>query len=596
MGAMALGGIAASLLCPLIPLIQCPRCRLQGAFLGCAIVAELTLFHITPFIAILIALLIGLSLGLLTTTLVAHLPHWTGSRHPLFKVGLGTGLGYLVCNFPLLFNASPIWIACVSIATSILGAACGFRKQTESASYRKPLRTFKQIPFGLALLWFTALVWLDSAAFFIIQNSPALKAGTWQGDLHLWRNGALHLVAALYAVWLLLRRGVATTLTLALLILGSACWLLENPAHLNLASLLYPVGVSLYSVALVAFPSILIQLQSSSQSQRGRRSGYLYALAGWVGSALGIGMAQNLHTVPIMFLFAAAALFLLPWLLNQTNAIRMQGFAIILVLLLAYGLNQLDTHTNSPTATSSSAVERGRHIYINEGCINCHSQYVRPNSPDELMWGPASQLEKIKAEQPPLIGNRRQGPDLSDVGTRRSAQWLRIHFLNPRYFSYNSPMPSYAYLFTDGRGNDLIVYMETLSSPEAVALLKSLDSSWQPQSNGNSDDVTAAGKTLFQHLCDTCHDAGGNARYNSRFKKIPPDLTTTAWAHIQNNASRDETRLQLMRIIKYGIPGTDMAGHEYLNDAQIEALADTVLSNHNAHRLRDNWNRIRNSD
>lgn len=575
MGAMAIGGIAASLLCPLIPLIQCPRCRLQGAFLGCALAAELTLFHISPLNAILIALLIGLSLGLLTTTLVAHLTRWTGLHHPLFKVGLGTGLGYLVCNFPPLFNASPILIAYVAIVVAFLGAACGFRKQIESPRDRKPLLTFKEIPFGLALLWFTALVWLDSAAFFIIQNSPALKAGTWQGDLHLWRNGLLHLGAALFSVWLLLRRGTATTLTMALVILAAACWLLESPAHLNLASLLYPIGVSLYSVALVAFPSIL--MLGTTQSLRERRSGYLYALAGWVGSALGIGMAQNLHTVPIAFLFVAAALFLLPWLLNQSSAIRLQGFAILVVLLLALGLNQFNNRWNlSPSV--SSAAERGRRIYINEGCINCHSQYVRPNSPDELMWGPASHLDQIQAEQPPLIGNRRQGPDLSDVGTRRSAQWLRIHFLNPRDISYNSPMPSYAYLFNDNRGGDLIAYMQSLSSPEGVAQLKSLESIWQPASNGNLIDAATEGKTLFQHLCATCHDAGGKARFYAGFNKIPPDLTTTTWAHVPSHATPQEQWLQLKRIIKFGVPGTNMAGHEYLNDAQVEALADYVLS------------------
>jgi cytochrome c oxidase cbb3-type subunit 2 len=193
------------------------------------------------------------------------------------------------------------------------------------------------------------------------------------------------------------------------------------------------------------------------------------------------------------------------------------------------------------------------------------------------MWGPASELEKIKAEQPPLIGNRRQGPDLSDVGTRRSAQWLRIHFLNPREISYKSPMPGYAYLFNDSRGDDLIAYLQTLSSPEAVAHLKTLESSWQPQSTENPAD-SAGGKTLFQHLCATCHDAGGNARFHSGFQKIPPDLTTTPWTHMQKNLSHEEMRIQLMRIIKFGVPQTDMAGHEYLDDAQISSLADYVLS------------------
>src|SRR5258708_35652032 len=106
----------------------------------------------------------------------------------------------------------------------------------------------KSVPFALVLVWLTALVWLDSAAFYIIQNSPWLKAGTWQGDLHLWRAGALHLAAALVSAWLLARRGVSLTLALALAAPGAACLLLLAPARLPLTAVLYPIGVSLYSV------------------------------------------------------------------------------------------------------------------------------------------------------------------------------------------------------------------------------------------------------------------------------------------------------------------------------------------------------------
>src|ERR1035437_4727550 len=64
---------------------------------------------------------------------------------------------------------------------------------------------------------FTALVWLDSAAFFIIQNTPALKAGTWEGTAHLWANGWLHLAAAIASAWFLRRRGLLTLLALSFL-------------------------------------------------------------------------------------------------------------------------------------------------------------------------------------------------------------------------------------------------------------------------------------------------------------------------------------------------------------------------------------------
>ena len=69
--------------------------------------------------------------------------------------------------------------------------------------------------FLLVLACFTALVWLDSAAFFIIQHTPALKKDTWEGTIHLWVNGGLHFAAALVSAWLLRRRGLEVTLAAA---------------------------------------------------------------------------------------------------------------------------------------------------------------------------------------------------------------------------------------------------------------------------------------------------------------------------------------------------------------------------------------------
>src|ERR1019366_1176921 len=147
------------------------------------------------------------------------------------------------------------------------------------------------------------------AAFFIIQNTPALKAGTWQGTFHLWANGLLHLAAALASAWFLRRRGLSPVLIAAFLALGVACLLLLDPNRALLASVFYPVGVSLYSVALVTYPSLLAP--ASSDADRGRKAGWIYAIGGWFGSAMGIGMAQNLGHVPLVFVLLAGATILL---------------------------------------------------------------------------------------------------------------------------------------------------------------------------------------------------------------------------------------------------------------------------------------------
>jgi cytochrome c oxidase cbb3-type subunit 2 len=106
----------------------------------------------------------------------------------------------------------------------------------------------------------------------------------------------------------------------------------------------------------------------------------------------------------------------------------------------------------------------GREVYIAEGCIHCHSQYVRPGTVDAERWGEARDPEFSRAQSPALIGNRRQGPDLMNVGLRLPRDWHRMHLRNPRSVSPTSIMPAYPHLFADGdpRGEALLDYLESL--------------------------------------------------------------------------------------------------------------------------------------
>jgi len=581
MGAMALGGIGTSLVAPRLRLWNCPDCRLQTGFIGCALTAFWALFPLNLVTAAGVALVIGLSLGLLTVTLVANLSLWMGLGRPLIKVGLGTGIAYLVCNVPWLFNARPAWIALTSGLCCVAALVVAARSPV---TYVPPsvveTGESKPVSFPLMLAWFTALVWLDSAAFFIIQNSPSLKAGAWQGDLHLWRTGIVHLAVALVSAWLLARRGLALTLTLALTALGGACLLLLDPLRGAAAAFLYPAGVSLYSVALVAYPSFL--MPSVSPAVRARRAGYLYAIAGWIGSALGIGMGRNLHHVPVAFVGLAAVLFVAPWIWDAIasgrfgKSAQMQALAVVLVLAVAFAVTLVVRPTIRPFANvpSDDAVERGRRVYIAEGCIHCHSQYVRPHTADVAMWGPATDLDAVRGQQPPLIGNRRQGPDLSEVGARRSPLWLRMHFIEPRDVSFQSPMPEYGYLFRNRRGDDLIAYLASLNDArhwEDVARWKPAPEVWQEAAHFD-------GGKLFSEHCATCHAPGGVARtkWAGSFRRLPPELAGDPLKHVSVNGGSLEIRMEIARIAKFGIQGTDMPGEEYLADDQIAAMANYV--------------------
>jgi len=486
MAAMALGGILFSLLTPRLEILnprpassarvrsalETPRTRLHLALIACAAAALLTLLPLNLPASIAVAFLIGAALGTLTVTLVTHLPLWIGATNPLLKVGLGTGLGYLLCNFPPLFTATAQTQAATAAILCLFGIVASAvsnepttpgapSSETASSSPKVGPKEPQLITFPLILLAFTALIWLDSAAFIIIQTTPTLKANTWQGTTHLYLNGLLHLLAALLSVYLLRRRGLATTLAAALLALATACLLLQDPHRAALASLFYPIGVSLYSVALVAYPAFLSP--AATLAQRARQAGLLYAIGGWFGSAMGIGMGQNLGHIPPLFVLAAATLILLPQLLQTRRRELLATTALLLIAACAWATQ----NSLTPTPQPLTQIQRGRQVYIAEGCINCHSQYIRPNTPDVLLWGPVQTLADLRAQRPPLIGNRRQGPDLSNVALRRSPRWLRAHQINPAALSHNSIMPPYSYLFrepdgTTTRGDDLIAYLETL--------------------------------------------------------------------------------------------------------------------------------------
>jgi cbb3-type cytochrome c oxidase subunit II len=570
MAAMAVGGISISLLVPRLKLWSSQRLRLRIAFFTCAIAAFFTLVSFGLAGAIAISSLIGAGLGLLTVTLVTDLRRWVGDRNPLVRVGLGTGVGYFLCNFQPLFNATPK-IQATTAALLCLAGMLVTLKQTDEAVFEEQIHPTPSVSFFRVLSCFTALVWLDSAAFFIIQNTPALKAVTWQGSIHLWTNGVLHLAAAIASAWLLRRRGFSETTSLAFLALATACLLLLSRDRVLLASVFYPIGVSLYSVALVAYPSLLSP--ASSVAARARQAGWIYAIAGWFGSAMGIGMGQNLGHVPIAFVLIAGAVILLPEFMGILRVRRREVAVTLAVLVAAYCIDRT-VNANHQTLPVLSQVERGRQVYISEGCINCHSQYVRPNTPDVLMWGPTRTVEGLRREQPPLIGNRRQGPDLAEVGSRRSPLWLKAHFSNPSQVSHGSFMPSYAYLFKDHRGDDLLAYLFSLQASD-ISEHRLSEKAWQPSPTALAQANVENGALLFRNYCVTCHTQQGQTRqlWLASFKRLPPDFNTGPFLYVLDSDSAQQRRERLAQIAKFGLPGTDMPGHEYFSDEEIASLS-----------------------
>jgi cytochrome c oxidase cbb3-type subunit 2 len=88
----------------------------------------------------------------------------------------------------------------------------------------------------------------------------------------------------------------------------------------------------------------------------------------------------------------------------------------------------------------------GRDVYIREGCVNCHSQMIRPFRAETERYGHYSVAGEFVYDRPFLWGSKRTGPDLARVGGRYSDEWHRVHLMNPRDLVPESNMPGYPWL------------------------------------------------------------------------------------------------------------------------------------------------------
>jgi len=537
---------------------------LIAGFMVCAVAAGAIAVGISEKYFHPVAVLIGLGTGVVTVTLAGLLRMTAGADRLGLVIGLGTGAAYAFCNLPAIFTATPSTQAWASLAIAGLGAV--------AASQMKPrlekcvVREFDYSRGGIALwtVLFFALVSLDSGAFYIIQNTPGLKEPTWSGEWRLEIIAAIHFAAAVLAGLAFDRRWTGRTVSFGATFLVMACALITFfPRWAEGGAFLYASAVSVYSVALVFY---------SSESSRPSVAAIVYAVAGWVGSAVGIGLAEHHHALPAWLIGTAggviATVLSLRLIFFRRNLLRGAGVAGALVLIGSTAAPKLE-------AQDRALIAQGRAVFISEGCIHCHSQYVRPASPDEDRWGPAASVSAGLQSSPPLFGNRRQGPDLQNVGNRRSAEWNRVHLISPQAVAAGSRMPSYAYLFksSTNEGPALLAYLDSLSGHSLVDRVENTRE-WRPRSDATIVELPQQ-RRLFAHWCANCHGAAGRGDgiIGTSLVPKPRDLVASSWVHIAVDADPESERLALACLIKFGLPGTAMAGHEYLNDDAILSLA-----------------------
>ena len=549
LGCMALAGVASGFL---TAWRGARPAQIRTGLVAAALAASIAALSGAFTLALVTALLTGAALGVATVSLSALLPGGCG----VIPVGFGTGLGYAVCNLPWVFQAPPSQQAWIAAAMAVTGAIAvpSFREWKRES-------TPGAMPFAAAVVVFTALVWLDSAAFFVIQHAAELKSGTW-GESHLWRNAALHLALAVSAGFALKKARPTSVPVIGWLVLALAALAVNSDASRFIAGWLYPAGVSIYSVALVVWPGWFSGTDDSKSA--GWRAAWLFAIAGWFGSANGIGMAQSLSRVPMTFIAMAGVAVLAAVMLSNRKRL---GPAIAASAVACIGL----TSAGRDEPPRGSAAARGREVYLAEGCIHCHSRYTRPGTADESFWGPSPAPEAVLAGKPVLIGNRRQGPDLTNVGARRSEAWLKAHFMDPRSLAPDSAMPSYAHLFEDGRGDDLVRYLKE-SGIETLPSLLNQQSAWTPRGSSRGLDA----RVLYKRHCAGCHGAfgGGFGPVAAQLNVKPANLRKGPFLRTGN---AEDSLTAIARVIRFGVIGSDMPGHETMTDDEIIALSEMLV-------------------
>ncbi|WP_269523522.1 cbb3-type cytochrome c oxidase subunit II [Coraliomargarita parva] len=103
----------------------------------------------------------------------------------------------------------------------------------------------------------------------------------------------------------------------------------------------------------------------------------------------------------------------------------------------------------------SGLAEQGKEIYIEMGCIYCHSQQTRRQgfgADIDRNWGARATVARDYVLQDRvLLGTMRTGPDLVNLGGRYAGQsgkdWNYVHLYNPQIVSPGSTMPPFPFLY-----------------------------------------------------------------------------------------------------------------------------------------------------
>lgn len=201
----------------------------------------------------------------------------------------------------------------------------------------------------------------------------------------------------------------------------------------------------------------------------------------------------------------------------------------------------------------TAAEAAGRKIYLQNGCVYCHSQSIRT-----IDWGHGAeriaQSGDYLADEPITLGSQRTGVDLSQEGGEHPDDWHIAHFINPRFTRPSSIMPPFEWLGME-RINTLTQYIQSLglrdadrrmqrqrhwkqeaingyeAGPEANVkwLENHVPEGWRqiPNPYPTTDAALQRGHKIYQNFCIGCHGPIGDGMGPGQPWIYPPPLNFT---------------------------------------------------------------------
>jgi len=244
--------------------------------------------------------------------------------------------------------------------------------------------------------------------------------------------------------------------------------------------------------------------------------------------------------------------------MKMTPAAIVFGSLLILIAVVSVViiLPYADTSKTIPSdlfRTRTAMEEKGRALYISNGCVYCHTQSIR-----SVDWGLGAerlaQAGDYLKDYPILLGSQRTGPDLSQEGGEHPDDWHQAHFTNPRYTRPLSIMPPFEFLKQDNL-DILIQYTQSLGLKNADRRMerqtlwkkRSVDAyeagvnenvawihenvpkGWReiPTPYPASEASLARGEKIYQDFCFGCHGPVGDGMGPAQPYLNPPPLNFT---------------------------------------------------------------------